>query len=156
ALGEDAVFVQRHQRAKRARIEAFGKNYIGRAIALEDPERSLPIRHPFGLDLLLRLSEGQRLCLGELVTHQNILLAPERAERLQETDKIARDELRSLVDQLIEGMLPIRARLAPDDGARLVVHMPATQVDMLAVALHLQLLEVGRKARERRRIGHDA
>ena len=35
-------------------------------------------------------------------------------------EEVARDDLRALVDQLVEGVLPVGARLAPDDRAGLV------------------------------------
>ena len=44
-------------------------------------------------------------------------------------------------------MLAVGARLAPDDRAGLRRDHLAVQIDMLAVALHLQLLEIGRETR---------
>ena len=78
-----------------------------------------------------------------------------RAQRLEEADQVARHQLRALVQQLIERMLPVGARLAPDDGPGLIVDARSAQVDALAVALHLQLLQVGGKARQVLRIRHD-
>jgi len=46
-------------------------------------------------------------------------------------NEVAGYKLRSLVDQLVEGMLPVRSRLAPDDGSRLVVHFTAVPVSAL-------------------------
>ena len=43
----------------------------------------------------------------------------ERAKRLAEADEVARDELRALVDQLVERVLSVGAGLAPDDRAGL-------------------------------------
>ena len=43
-------------------------------------------------------------------------------------------------------MLAVGAGLAPDDRAGLVVHDMPVQIDVLAVALHLQLLEIGGEA----------
>ena len=60
------------------------------------------------------------------------------------------------MDQLIERMLTIGARLAPDNRAGLIVHGPAFEIHMFAVALHLQLLQIGWKACEGCRIGHDS
>ena len=41
--------------------------------------------------------------------------SPERVERLREADEVARDQPRALVDQLVEGVLAVGARLAPED-----------------------------------------
>ncbi|MNR07554.1 hypothetical protein D3C85_1236790 [compost metagenome] len=43
-------------------------------------------------------------------------------------------------------MLAVGARLTPDDGAGLVVHRLAVAIHLLAVGLHVALLEVGREA----------
>ena len=75
----------------------------------------------------------------------------ERAKR----DEVARDELRALVDQLVEGVLAVRARLAPHDRAGLVVDGVAVERDVLAVALHVELLQVGGEAGEVLVVGED-
>lgn len=46
------------------------------------------------------------------------------------------------MDELVEGVLSVRARLSPDDRPRGVVHALAAARDVLAVALHVSLLEV--------------
>ena len=53
-------------------------------------------------------------------------------------------------------MLAVGAGLAPNDWAGLVVHDMPVHIDMLAVALHLQLLEVGGEAGKMRGVRHDA
>src|SRR5690348_3215951 len=52
------------------------------------------------------------------------------------------------MQQLIERVLRVRAGLAPDDRARRAFHGLAAAAHGLAVALHLELLQVGREARE--------
>ena len=74
------------------------------------------------------------------------MLAVERIQALAETDEVARHERRALMQQLIERMLPVGARLAPDDRRRGIVHARTGLRHVLAVALHRQLLQVGRKA----------
>src|SRR2546425_1611326 len=61
------------------------------------------------------------------------------AERYEVTG----NESRSLMNQLVEGMLTIGARLAPVDGAGIVADSLAVQGDVFAVALHSQLLQIG-------------
>ena len=68
--------------------------------------------------------------------------------RLREPDEVARDQLRALVDQLVERVLAVGARLAPHDRAGLPRDPVAVAVDRLAVALHVELLEVRREVRE--------
>ena len=52
------------------------------------------------------------------------------------------------MQQLIKGVLRVRAGLAPDDRARRALDRLAAAAHGLAVALHLELLEVRRQARE--------
>ena len=68
--------------------------------------------------------------------------APILAERPTEADEIAGNEFATLMDRLVERMLAIGARLAPDNRAGLIVHGPAFEIHMFAIALHLQLLQI--------------
>ena len=61
-------------------------------------------------------------------------------------DEIARYHFGALVDQLVEGMLTVGARLAPDDWASLVIHRVAVTVNVFTVGFHVALLEVGCEA----------
>ena len=72
----------------------------------------------------------------------------ERVERAGEGDEVAGDQLRALVDELIEGVLAVRAGLAPHDRTGLVVDPLALQRHVLAVALHVELLQVRGEAGE--------
>ena len=101
---------------------------------------------PFRLHLLGRLAERQRLGLGEDVGQQHVVVPAERVERVAEGDEVARDQLRPLMDQLIKRVLAVGARLAPVDRPGLVIDFGPVERDVLAVALHRQLLEVGREA----------
>src|SRR6266567_6483596 len=74
------------------------------------------------------------------------MVTPKWIQGLAEADEGARDQLGTLVDELIEGMLAIGSRLSPDNGPGLIVHLPALQVDVFSVALHVELLEVGWQA----------
>src|SRR5947209_9026916 len=73
-------------------------------------------------------------------------MAANRVERLGKCDEVARNKPGPLVDELIEGMLAVRPRLAPIDGRCIVRDGLAIQRDVLAVALHRQLLKVSGKA----------
>ena len=101
---------------------------------------------PSALTSFGRLAERQRLGLGEDVRQQHVVMPAKRIERLGERDEVARDEPRSLMNQLIERVLAVGSRLAPIDRAGIVVDLVAIERDVLAVALHRQLLQIGRKS----------
>src|SRR5262245_39691394 len=73
SLGEYAVLVQRNQLSKRGRGQAIHHDGIGWPIAFEYPVRDEPIGRAFGLDLLARFSEGERLGLCEYVRLQHLV-----------------------------------------------------------------------------------
>ena len=60
-------------------------------------------------------------------------------------DELQRHNGCALMEQLIEGMLPVSSRLAKDHRAGLVIHRLAETVHRLAVGFHVQLLQVGRE-----------
>ena len=101
-----------------------------------------------GLDLLGGLAEGQGFGLGEDVGEEDVVVTAQRRERVRERDEVARDQARALVDQLVERVLAVGAGFAPVDRAGLVVDVLTGERDVLAVALHRELLEVRRKALE--------
>ena len=84
-------------------------------------------------DLLLGLAERERLRLREHVRHQDVVVVAERVERLGEADQVDRDQLRALVDQLVEAVLAVGPRLAPVHRAGLVVDLAPVERDVLAV-----------------------
>ena len=74
ALGEDGVLVERDELAERLRREPLGEDRVRRAVALEDAVGHEPIRRAFGLHLLGRLAERQRLGLREDVRQQHVVV----------------------------------------------------------------------------------
>ena len=121
ALREDAVLVERDERAERVRRQLLGEEDVRRAVPLEDAVRHDRFGGALGAHLLLGLPERERLGLREDVRHEDVVVVAERVERLREADEVDRDELRPLVDQLVEAVLAVRPRLAPEDRAGLVV-----------------------------------
>ena len=77
----------------------------------------------------------------------NVVVA-DRVVRLAEADEIGGDEVRPLVDELVEAVLSVRAGLAPLDRAGGVGDGLAVLRHGLAVRLHVHLLEVRREAAE--------
>src|SRR5258708_26000914 len=72
-------------------------------------------------------------------------MAVERIQCLAERDEVAGDEPRTLVNELIEGVLAVGTGLTPVNGPRLIPGLSAVQRYVLAVALHRQLLEISRE-----------
>src|SRR5271155_5345476 len=70
----------------------------------------------------------------------------ERIQRAAKSDEVARNQFRPLVDELVERMLPVGARLATVNRSGLVVYQRAFERDVLAVRFHRELLQVGGKA----------
>lgn len=80
--------------------------------------------------------------MREKVGHENgVVLAIRNgvlgAARCQE---ITRNQLCALMNELVKGMLPIRARLAPDDGPGGVIDMFIVSRRRLAIRLHIALV----------------
>ncbi len=155
-LGEDAVLVEGDQGAERERVEPLGEDRVGGAVALHHPVRHDLLRRPLGPHLLRRLAEGERLALREDVRHQEVVVVAERVVAPHEADEVAGDQPRPLVDQLVEGVLAVGSRLAPEDRPGVVVDMGALERDVLAVGLHRQLLQVGGEAVQVLVVGEDA
>src|SRR5882672_3935341 len=142
ALGKHAVLVERDELSQRFRREPLGEDRVRGTIARERPMGNKAVRRALGLDLLPRLAEGQRLGLREHVRQQHVVVPAERIQSVAECDEVTGDETGSLVDQLVEGMLPVGSRLSPVDGPGRVADLDPVECDVLAVALHRQLLQV--------------
>lgn len=69
--------------------------------------------------------------------------------------KVTRNHASALVDELVEGVLAVCARLAPDDGTGVVGDGDPVASHVLAIGLHITLLEVGRKAGHVLIVGQD-
>ena len=108
--------------------------------------RHEPVRRALGLDLLGGLAKGQRLGLGKDIRQEHVVVPAQRSERLAKRDEVARNQPGALMNQLIERVLAVGAGFAPDKSGR-CRSSPCLPVerDVLAVALHRQLLEIGGK-----------
>ena len=152
-LREDPVLVERDQLPEHRRGQLRREDRVGRAVAREDPVRHERRRDALGRDLLGWRAEGERLGLGEEVRHQQVVVLAQLPGRAVEPDQVAGHQPGPLVDELVEGVLAVGARLAPHDGARGGLDGAAVDVHRLAVALHVELLEVGREAPEALAVG---
>eukprot|EP00962_Isochrysis_galbana_P029201 scaffold9325_cov97-Isochrysis_galbana.AAC.1 len=144
-LHEDLVLVHCDEPTQREGVELVKQDRVGRLVAGEDLVRQQrgqrvalqPARLELGLGLSRRLAHHQRL---------DGVVVPDGVVRDDRGQKVGRDELGALVHQLVEGVLPVGAGLAPDDRSRLDRHSEAVAPHPLAVGLHVGLLEVCREA----------
>ena len=61
------------------------------------------------------------------------------------SNKITRDMLRALMQQLIKSMLSVRANLAPKNRTRIIINVLTAMGDRLAVTFHLKLSQIARQ-----------
>eukprot|EP00756_Hemistasia_phaeocysticola_P006610 Hpha_TRINITY_DN13917_c0_g2::TRINITY_DN13917_c0_g2_i1::g.35451::m.35451 len=156
ALHENLVLVHSDKSTQGPRGNLPHHNRGGWAVALEDLVRAdlldllgaLPLLLELLLSLLVGLALHQRLGLGDKVGHQHTVVevVRDRVVRAEGADEVARDDLGALVDELVERVLPVSARLAPDDGPGGPAGGGSVAGHKLPVGLHVTLLEVGRKA----------
>ena len=144
------------RRPERARIEAAVEERARRAAA----GKALVRREPFSLGFARALLVGDRLglrggaamhqslALGEAVGDQKIVMMRVGVGRRRRDEQVEGNDLRSLVDELEEGVLTVGARLAPHHRAGRRIGGRTVELDVLAVALHLQLLEIGGETSE--------
>src|SRR5258708_14607563 len=148
ALGKDTWLVECTELAERLRGQFLREDRVRRTIALEDPWGYEPVWRALGLHLLGRFTESECFGLGKNVREQHIVVPTQRIERLDECDKITRDQSCSLVNQLVERVLAVRTWFAPIDWPSRVGSLGPTERNGFPVALHLQLLQVGREPLE--------
>jgi hypothetical protein len=120
ALGEDLVLVERDERAERRGRHLREEDAAARAVALEDlalDERLARARAELRAHVRLGAPERERLGLREEVGEQDavVLAALERVQARRGREEVRGDELRALVHELVERVLPVRTRRAPDD-----------------------------------------
>ncbi len=70
------------------------------------------------------------------------MVSAKRVERLVKRYEVTWNESRSLMDQLVKRMLAVGSRLTPVNRAGIAGDFRSIKGDMLAIALHCQLLEI--------------
>ena len=154
ALREDLVFVHGDESAKAFRAHVVHHDGVRRLVTFEYLVRSEECDFFFGLaggaEFFLSLGESlavhQSFRLSEEVGEQLLVVIANLVVAVGRGDEVARNHLGALVDELVEGVLAVRTRFAPEDRTRLVVHALAVTVNGLAVGFHVCLLEVGGEA----------
>ena len=112
--------IERRSRTQDLRCKQREHNTIRRSVPIEHLtlHKNIACVGPeLRLDLRLRLAKRERLRLREEVGKQDavVLRVMDRVVRRRRRDEICGDDLRALVHELVEGVLPVRARGAPDD-----------------------------------------
>lgn len=156
ALREDLVFVHGDEGAEAFRAHVVHHDGVCRLVAFEHLVRGEECDFLFalacGAEFFLGLGEGlavhEGFGLGEEVREELLVMVAELVVAVGRGDEVARNHLGALVNKLVEGVLAVRTRFAPEDRASLVVYALAVAVNGLAVRFHVGLLEVGGEAVE--------
>ncbi len=90
----------------------------------------------------------QGLSLREAIGDQKVVMMRVGFGRRRRDQEVQGNDFRSLMDELEERVLAIGAGFAPHHRAGRRIAGRAVELDVLAVALHLQLLEIGGEAPE--------
>ena len=130
------MLVERDQFPERFRRKPLSHDRGGWSIALKGAMWHQPLRCPGGADLFGCSAERKRLRLRQHIRQQQIVVIAHWIQGLGERYKIARNEFRPLVNQLVERVLSIRSWLTPIDGSRLIFDALSLKRYVLAVALH--------------------
>src|SRR3984957_5112529 len=145
ALSEYGMFVERYQFAQGFWSQAFRQEGIRRTIALEYAVGDQPLWRTLGFHLLRSLAKSQRFGLRANIGNQHVVMPAKRIESLRKRDEVRRDEPSSLMNQLVERVLTVGSRFAPINWTGLMPHCFPVERHMLAIALHRQLLQIGRE-----------
>ena len=114
-------------------------------ITLKRFEWNQRFRNTFGTALFGRFPESKGFSLSKEVGHQLVVMITQRIVTAAKTDEVCRDQTCSLMDQLIKCMLTIGSRFSPNDGAGRIINGLSLAINRLTVALHIQLLQIGRE-----------
>ena len=87
-------------------------------VAFEGSVRHQPCRRALDSDLLRRFAKGKRFRLGKHICQEKVVMTTERVKGLNKSDKVAGNELCTLMNQLVEGMLTIDTLLSPSRMVR--------------------------------------
>lgn len=146
-LNVNLVLVERNQRTERLGSQLLEHDRVGRLVTGKDFGLDESIARSLGQffnHLLFGLAESERFGLSEKVGEQDlvVLAAGNRVERLDGSQKVARNQLGTLVNELVKGVLAVGTGLTPNNRTRLVVDLVTSLGDRLAVRFHVTLLEV--------------
>ena len=157
ALGEDAVLVERDERAEHRAASSRSARImlVGRLPSITRCGTS-PSAVPSARTSCSVLPKASASACAKTFDDQDVVVVADRVERLAEPDEVDGDELRALVDQLVEVCWPLVPGSPQKTGAGLIVDVRALDRDVLAVRLHRELLQVRGEALQVLLVGHDA
>ena len=153
ALDKDFHFVHGNETPEDAGCQAGEQNGIGGSVTgkdlVGDQRGGVGMAGEFLGDCLFRFAKRQGFRLGKKVGQENGMVIDGTIQgggnvivRLTGGQKIAGNQFRALVDQLVKGVLTVRTRFTPQDGARLERDGIAIQIDGFPVRFHITLLKV--------------
>ena len=160
SLSENLHFVHGNQGSQCARGELLEHEGVGGTVSLKDLvwDKSIDLvggHFPlqFGTNRLGSLSKGKSLSLSKEVGQQDWVVVRGGANglsnfvvRFDRRQKVARDHLGTLVDQLIESVLSIGSRFSPNNRSCLHRNLLTVLGNGFSVRLHISLLKVSSKA----------
>jgi 4-hydroxythreonine-4-phosphate dehydrogenase len=138
AGAEHAVLVQRDSAPR-----------LAGSSAVQQQHGAGPVAREVLVAARVALAQHQRLRLRQHVGQQLRVVFGQRVRGLAHGDEFHRHHVGALVQHLEVGVLAVGARLAPDHRRGGEGQHAALPVDALAVALHLELLQVGRQPAQR-------
>ena len=112
-------------------------------------------RHTLSLESVNILTHGESIGLGKEVGHELLVVRDgftvhhDMSLRLSEANELSRDDP-TLMHELVETMLTVGARLTEDNRAGLntLGVSGSGNADSLAIALHINLLNMGRESKQ--------
>ena len=140
ALEHYLVFKMRKQSAECFRCQAVPDNDAGRAVACK-----------LLVQVLIILAAGKGHDLSGNIGTQFLLTGTALYHYIHtglivdKADKLKRDNICSLMQQLIEGMLSVCSGFAEDNRTGRICQRFSPSVDTFPVRLHIKLLQMGRK-----------
>eukprot|EP00981_Chlorochromonas_danica_P015880 scaffold14720_cov172-Ochromonas_danica.AAC.5 len=160
ALHSHAVLVESEKLSHGEGVESRKQQRQGGSVARELAVRNEMCRHAFVHQVGHGLSHGEGVGLSEEVAHELVVVGQrfsrqrDRGGRSSEPNELRRHHT-PLMDQLIERVLAISAWFSEDDLAAVEGQDRAIRADALAIALHIQLLDMRSEPPQRLSVGEN-
>ena len=163
ALHEGPVFVERDECADGFRRCLLHRQGVARLVARNHFVGSKPLNLSVGAPFRRQFCPGffqgfaghHGSGLAQAIGKQVRMMGGNRIVSGQGDDEVCRNQAGALVNQLVVGVLPVGTNPTPDDRPGLPGQGLAALGHALAVALHVQLLEMVRQAAQVVIVGQD-
>ena len=153
ALNKDLVLIESNETPEGFWRQFLVEERVGRAISAEGLGRGqilqrLPFQGATGSQKLRLCSLGcfanhQGFRLRNEIGYQEVMMRLIAIVAFNRRKKVRRNQRRSLMHQLIEGVLSVGAGLTKNNRARAVIDGVTVQIDTFPVTLHVALLQIG-------------